>query len=312
MSIQKNIKLDFTAEIDFSKILTNPILDIAARVWEDDQYQAFKSCYRSMRIIDDLIDERKSTGKKFSFLEKGKYKKEINNWIANLTAKTPVDDFQKELLEIIEQFKIPFTPWIRLSQAMIYDIYNNGYSSFISFLRYTEGAAIAPASIFMHLCGVKKEITSFSAPPYDIRQAARPLAIFSYLVHIIRDFQKDRLAGLNYFPDEFLREFQLDDQTLFKTANENEIPDNFRKLVTRYKTIANRYKQIARQQIDSLSPCLEPRYQLSLELIYNLYLQIYEKIDPENGLFTTEELNPTKTEVQNRIEFTVSSFQRKI
>ncbi len=30
--------------------------------------------------------------------------------------------------------------------------------------------------------------------------------MFSYLVHIIRDFQKDQLNNLNYFADESIRQ----------------------------------------------------------------------------------------------------------
>ncbi len=52
--------LAFTDELDFGKVLKNPILDIAARLWEDDRYEAFKTCYRSMRAIDDLVDGVKS------------------------------------------------------------------------------------------------------------------------------------------------------------------------------------------------------------------------------------------------------------
>ena len=54
------IELETYFHGDFEKILTNPILDIAARVWETDRYDAFKTCYRSMRWIDDLVDNRKA------------------------------------------------------------------------------------------------------------------------------------------------------------------------------------------------------------------------------------------------------------
>ena len=62
MTPSKDQTLDFAREIPFDEILTNPILDIAARVWEQDRYDAFKICYRSMRRLDDLVDHRKETG----------------------------------------------------------------------------------------------------------------------------------------------------------------------------------------------------------------------------------------------------------
>ena len=37
-----------------------------------------------------------------------------------------------------------------------------------------------------------------------LRSAATPCAMFSYLVHIIRDFQKDQQNNLNYFADDVM------------------------------------------------------------------------------------------------------------
>jgi hypothetical protein len=60
MVTKNNTYIDFAIDVEFDKILTNPILDIAARFWEKDRYEAFKVCYRSMRVIDDLVDNRKA------------------------------------------------------------------------------------------------------------------------------------------------------------------------------------------------------------------------------------------------------------
>ena len=55
MLIQKSKHLDFVHDLDFEQILTNPILDIAASIWEKERYDAFKICYRSMRVIEYQI-----------------------------------------------------------------------------------------------------------------------------------------------------------------------------------------------------------------------------------------------------------------
>jgi hypothetical protein len=55
-------------------------------------------------------------------------------------------------------------------------------------------------------------------------------------------------------------------------------------------------------------PMLQPKYQLSLKMIYSLYLQIFERIDPERGVFTESELNPSPEEVKARVIRTINDF----
>jgi hypothetical protein len=59
---------------------------------------------------------------------------------------------------------------------------------------------------------------------------------------------------------------------------------------------------------ERIKPLLEPRYQLNLEIIYDLYLMVFERIDLRNGQFTTEELNPTPEETKDRVFRKISSF----
>ena len=309
MSMSNKPELSFSPELDFSEILTNPILDIAARVWEDDRYEAFQICYRSMRVVDDLVDERKAAGGTLTEPEMRQYRRVIEQWTEALVTGQTVDEFQTTLFATISRFRIPLWPWQRLAQAMVYDLTHDGFASFVTFLRYAEGAAIGPASIFMHLCGIRKTDKGFVPPEFDLRHEARPLAVFSYLVHILRDFQIDQKQSLNYFPDGMLAEYDLDLSDLRAAAEGREIADGLRRLIAKYVELTERYRQIARSHIDGIMPLLEPRYRLSLELIYNLYLQIFEKIDPDRGTFTKAELNPSPAEVQQRIDRTISSFE---
>jgi len=305
MSQDSKKYLDFVAESDFNAILTNPILDIAARFWDDDRYEAFKITYRSMRIIDDLVDNRKATGQKITKQEKAVLKSMINDWLHAFNDQTPYDDFQKQLLDTINRFQIPKWPWQRLAKAMMYDLDHSGFDSLLVFLRYSEGAAIAPASIFMHICGINKNGEKYDKPSFDIRQAARPLAIFSYLVHIVRDFEKDQKSHLNYFARDLLLSFNLRESDLTEIANNSQYPDSFRKLMITYHIITDYYRDKSRTVLDQLLPTLDEKYRLSLELIYHLYLQIFERIDPQKGSFTTLALNPSPEEIKIQIQKTI-------
>ncbi len=303
--------LNFLEKPDFDDILTNPILDIAARFWEDDRYDAFKVCYRSMRIIDDLVDDQKAGGYKLSIDEKKQFEQIINKWTDNFVQGNKTDDFQTALIDIKDKFHIPLWPWTRLSKAMIYDLYHDDFKSFLIFLRYSEGAAISPASIFMHLIGVTKVENSYKIPAYEIRYAARHLALFSYIVHIIRDFQKDQLDGLNYYALNQLEIFGVKKDELRSVADGGTVSANVRSLFAQYHHFASFYRDKARQTIDAVLPLLAPRYQLSLEIIYALYNQIYSRIDVKIGVFSQSELLPTPSEVKLEIDKTVESFHKK-
>lgn len=301
-------KLDFAPHLDFSSILTNPILDIAARVWEDDRYEAFRVFYRSMRRIDDLVDHRKSSGLPVSDAEAAKLSAMLLTWLDSVQRNDIDDEFHAEFTATLHKFRMPLWPWIRLCAAMIYDLRHTGFGSLRVFLRYCEGAAISPAAVFMHLCGVKHPNGNYTLPPYDIRDAARPLAVFSYLVHIMRDFEKDQRAGLNYFADDIVASCGLTPGQLQTLAVEQRSTPELRSLMKRYTHFAQYYQQKARATVDRTLPHLAPRYQLSLELIYSLYTQIFERIDASAGLFTTEATNPTPNEIQSRISLTINSF----
>jgi len=264
-----------------------------------------------MRIVDDLVDNQKAGGGVLTAHEQNLFASMIDDWINALRRGRADDQFQEELLETLDRFQIPIWPWKKLATAMTYDLYHNGFATFHKFLRYTEGAAIAPAAVFMHLCGIAPTNGGYRPATFDIRREARPLAVFSYLVHIMRDFQKDQHDHLNYFADNIVAGGGLTELDLRQAAADGPIIRPLRDLFARYKAIADYYRQMSRASLDVLMPCLAPRYQLSLEIIYTLYLQIFERVNPEAGTFTGAELNPTPDEVQERIDRTIDAFRTR-
>ena len=305
-----NRKIDFLGQdLDFQQILTNPLLDIAARLWEDERYRAAKICYRSMRLMDDLVDDQRIIDGCVRESDRTEIEEAIKQLVKSLIDLKPGDSQQEELIQIIQRFQIPIWPWQKLSESMIYDIHHNSFRSLRSFLSYADGAAVAPAYIGMHLCGCVKKNKNYHPPQFGVLKAVRPMARFFNLVHIIRDFQKDQQDGLNYFSDDLMAENGLTVAVLRQIAAGSEISFGFRNLMWRYYNFVDYYRRKARQSVDSTRPYLEPRYQLSLELLYSLYLQIFERINVAKGQFTTEELNPSPDEVRERIQLVLSSFE---
>jgi len=309
MTDQAKYSLDFALHLDFSEILANPILDIGARFWEDDRYEAFKVCYRSMRVLDDLVDNRKIEVRVLSNNEKMSLTRMINDWVHALKHQLGTDTFQKQLLEKMARFAIPVWPWERLAEAMIWDVYHDHFPTLRSFLDYSEGAAVAPASIFTHLCGARPTENGYLPPPYDIRDAARMLARFCYFVHILRDFEKDQKRNLDYFADNILSEEGVKPADLKAAAESGRMTASVRAVMNRYLGYAEHYRIRSRRNLDRLAPYLEPRYRLSLELIYTLYLQIFERLRSGGHHFMETEVMPASNDVQMRIDDAIQRFQ---
>ena len=233
----------------------------------------------------------------------------ISGWLDSVREGRVEDEQQRTNIETLRRFRIPLWPWERLGRAMLYDLEHDGYPTFRSFLRYTEGAAIAPASVFMHLCGIEMRDGGYVPPEFDIRRASRPLALFSYLVHILRDFQKDQLAGLNYFAGDLMLKHGVSTSDLRSAAGGDRVGDTVRGLATDYVRLANYYRIRSCAALDEVTPSMADRYRLSLSMIYELYLQILQRIDVESGSFTTGETNPTPEQIKERIEYTVAAFE---
>jgi phytoene/squalene synthetase len=308
MNRQKDKFLEIFESIDFEKIIDHPNILIAARFWENERYEAAKTCYKFMRAIDDLIDDYKAANKYIANSERDTFENEVSRWLNMLSISDSSNKLHKELTDTIEKFKIPLWPLEAFAKSMLYDIHNDGFPTLQSFLDYSGGASVAPASIFVHLNGITKENGSYKNPSFDVKWAASPCAIFSYLVHIIRDFQKDQLNNLSYFADDLIIKNGLTRHQLREFAEGKPVNDDFRNLIQSYYNITDEYRLKTYSIIKEISPALEPRYQLSLEVIFDLYLMVFERINIRKGWFTTEELNPTPEETKIRVYSIINKF----
>lgn len=308
MGSYKELFLKIFNTIDFNKIIDHPNILIAARFWEEERYDAAKTCYRLMRSIDDLIDNYKAAHREIRPEERSAFSSEVDNWIKMIRDNSGNDPSQKELSDCMARFRMPVWPLEDFARSMLYDIDHNGFATLNDFIDYSKGASVAPASIFVHLNSISLKNGSYEVPPFDVREAATPCAMFSYFVHIIRDFQKDQLNNLNYFADDLILRHNLSRQQLSEIAHGATPGKEFRDLIKVYYDLADGYRQKTYEMLRKISPLLESRYQFSLEVIFNLYLMVFERIDIEKGSFTAEELNPTPEETKERVYKTILQF----
>jgi len=309
MKAQQDIYSEIFNVIDFEKIKDHPNILIAANFWDEDRYDAAKTCYKLMRAIDDLVDNYKTEHPVITEKEKDLLSTDVEKWINTIINHSNSDPVHNEIVKTFNQFSIPVWPMEDFARSMLYDISHDGFPTLQAFLDYAQGASIAPASIFVHLCGIRKKDNQYIAPAFNVKEAATPCAIFSYLVHIIRDFQKDQLNHLSYFADDMIEQNGLDRKKLSDMAHGGKIEDGFRNLIREYYLVADTYRLKTYDMIQKIRPFLEPRYQLSLEIIFNLYLMVFERIDFQHGNFTTEELNPTSGEVKRMVYETIRDFE---
>jgi len=304
----KEIALAQFESIDFESIKDHPNILIAAKFWDEDRYQAAKVCYKLMRAVDDLVDNYKTLHPVIDEADKEALITEVNEWIGSIVDAYKVDAEHRALVETFERFKIPVWPMKAFARSMIYDIVNDGFPSVEVFLDYAKGASVAPASIFVHLCGLTSANGAYIAPAFDVERAATPCALFSYLVHIVRDYQKDAFNHLPYFADNLLAQQGLSRADVDAMAHGAPVSDGFRELIAAYRLLALEFRQQTADMIREIRPQLGSRYKLSLDIIFALYEMVYERIDPEKGTFSTEELNPTAAEIRQRVYETILCF----
>jgi len=295
--------------IDFHKIKDHPNILIAANFWDAERYDAAKTCYRYMRTIDDLIDNYKANNRIIEAGQRKEFVADVDEWLKTIMMPDDSNPVHIDLTETIRKFKIPRWPLEDFAKSMIYDINHDGFPTFLSFLEYARGASVAPASIFVHLSGLVSKNGFYQDPLFDVKEAATPCAIFSYLIHIIRDFQKDQFNNLNCFADELIIKNGLTREELRNIARGKPVPKRFRNLIREYYMLADEYRQKTFEVIHNISPLVEPRYQLSLHIIFDLYLMVFERINIEKGNFSTFELNPTPGETKARVYETIMRFQ---
>jgi phytoene synthase len=306
---KNELYLNIFNSIDFEKIVDHPNILIAANFWDVERYQAARNCYKFMRAIDDLIDNYKTEHVTISSENQSEFEVHVSNWI-NTVIETERDiPSHRELIETVQRFCIPFWPLEAFAKSMIYDIYHDGFPTLQGFIDYAGGASVAPASIFVHLAGLTKTEGKYIAPKFDVKEVAKPCAIFSYLVHIIRDFQKDHLNNLNYFPDDLIAKYGLDRAGLLAMAKGAPITPGFRKMIGELYEVADFYREKTLHMIQYIKPLIEPRSQLSLEIIFDLYLMVFERINIEQVTFSSGELNPTWIEIKERVGQVIDKFE---
>lgn len=171
-----------------------------------ERQRFFMASYASMRVIDDIVDE--------GFLERPDGERDalreatftaIDRWQEQIAAakvgdpdpypKTgPLPDAVFDALtQTLGHSDLSIDPWIKLAEALYKDVAEEPLDEWDDFISYCEGATAAPASIFVYLLSARFDadigyVSPLSASPL---YHARDMAIFCYVIHILRDLPED-------------------------------------------------------------------------------------------------------------------------
>lgn len=159
----------------------------------------FTAAYASMRYIDDLIDDEfLALSPEQRSRHRPRYHKALNCWLSKTTGEVPLSGEQEDALyralsATIGQCDLGPQPWIGLADAMRRDIDELVLQDWSEFDEYSTGATVSPAVVYLYILLAEQDNTGrFSGPDVNwLYDHARDMAIFCYLVHIMRDISKD-------------------------------------------------------------------------------------------------------------------------
>lgn len=280
-----------------------PNLYLGARLFEpEEKFRAFLAAYAAMRLVDDIVDDSRASGALNEAL-KDKLHSHLDGF-AEMIRRGHIDDelpYAKELQLSWRLFQIPPEPFIRLVEAMKFDLENDRFDTHDDFLKYSEGAAVAPGSIFMHLAGSSFNDSNQLIPPrFDIHETARPLAVFSYLVHILRDFKKDFTSGrqpLIYFDTATLGRFNISENDLARIAATGVQSPKFTEMIQWYHDRAADYQRQSEKMLATISPELPPDGRLALNFVYELYTRTRNIIAESDFQVASAAINLTESDI---------------
>jgi phytoene synthase len=165
-------------------------------------------------------------------------------------------------------------PWRALAGAMRDDLAEGDFADWDDFAAYAEGAAVAPASIFIYMLAAEIDDDLSSRIALDRSPAcfARDLAIFCYLVHILRDLADDagRADRLLTLPSLVLAECGLDKRALARAAAGDRSVD-VGPLVESVVRQATPRRAAAQKAIDEFAGWIGPLERRVLDTLFALY-----------------------------------------
>ncbi len=296
-----------------------------------ERFQAFCGLYALMRVIDDRVDAITDR----TALPDGERAQEhgvVDAWAsAFVSAVCGAEVSRQDLLACesadapllldaaalsMHLFPVPLALWQNFFRAMHADLDQARFATYAEFLDYTEGASVAPTTIYLYLLAAQRQGDDgpYLLPEdFDLIECGRHLGTFAYLAHILRDLAEDLAAtaeGLVYLATEDLLAFGLDEAALREDLAAGRARPALHALVAELVARSRSHLEAGRALLEPLAGRLSPDCAFILELIVTLYDRILGRIeaadhDPMRGAhqLTLEQKHEIAAEVAARTGF---------
>lgn len=256
------------------------------------KYHLFCATYAAMRVIDDAVDEQFLTR---PHQERRQGRQDmlgvVDKWLAQAeaaavgaygTISSSFEPFVFEALNmVLRGTQLGLAPWRKLAVSMKRDVREEGFGTWNDFLSYCEGACVAPATIFLYIlgCEVDKEKNSSLSWPEPPDHYARDMAIFCYIVHILRDLPEDAKQNnqILTIPGEFFSSARMKTQEFTAAVLAGNI-SAAEPVLCRLIDLAHDYETRAERQLNRLGRLLGSREYRIVWVLHKLYSRTFRLI----------------------------------
>lgn len=257
----------------------NSTLFHATRALPGFRRDYFAASYAAMRVIDDLVDEEFLTLPPAE-REAGRpaMRATIEAWRRQTVSDTGEGPLPESVMAglraTVADSDLGDEPWNGLANALLEDAGEAAMPDWAAFERYAEGATVAPATILIYLLAcVRRDGGSYRCElPEAPRWYAADLAVFCYLVHILRDLARDagKVERLVTLPESVLETVGLTRQGLVRAVAERDVR-RLDALAVPILARAEAHREEGRRRLDGLRPHLGTREWLSLDGLITVY-----------------------------------------
>ena len=273
---------------------------------DPQRYQAFLSMYAVMRVVDDSIDEVEDK-QTLSPAKRQQLHALLDDWMSRIDqayAQSPRDGaLDRALAWALRLFPVPVAYWQRFIEAMHSDIDHARFARFDDFMRYAQGATVAPTSLYVYLLSAEPDANGiYLVKDFDYAQCGHDLGVFAYLAHILRDVREDALVGsrgLIYLSLDELAAHDLRDDDICRFALAGAGDARFAALVESLVARAQVFAKTGAELVQAVLPRLDADRAFVLRLIVAYYQALLDEVKQAGArLFAGERLLTDQRKLQ--------------